>query len=154
MKGRDASRVGWVSLLIGEYSMFAFLWYALSVAERPVPPFTPTPTLHTQEVCMHQQDDATDLVHAEVHIDVCPNDVLHVKIGSICLHLCREDFLQLARALGAGAAQLSATAGSTGTGKGNVHRAPARVLRRHGQRSGCDPPSHRQLYRFSPLGSH
>lgn len=70
---------------------------------------------------MHWQDNPTDIVHAEVHIHVCPNDVLHVKIGNICFHLCRKDFLQLARTIGAVAAQLSAIAVRASNGKGNVY---------------------------------
>ncbi len=41
----------------------------------------------------------TGAAHTEVHIDLCPNDSLHITIGNICLHLCQEDFLQLARAV-------------------------------------------------------
>lgn len=70
---------------------------------------------------MYQHDDAADILHAEVHIDMCANDVLHIKIGNICLHLCRKDFLQLARVLAEAAAQLSASSLAVGTGKGHMH---------------------------------
>jgi hypothetical protein len=53
-------------------------------------------------------------LHAEVHIDLCPDDVLHVKIGNICLHLCRQDFLQLAQAVRAAADQLTAAGATNG----------------------------------------
>lgn len=38
-------------------------------------------------------------LHTEVHIDLCPNDSLHITIGNICLQLCQQDFLQLAQAV-------------------------------------------------------
>jgi hypothetical protein len=56
-------------------------------------------------------------LHTEVHIDLCPNDVLHIKIGNICLHLCRPDFLQLAQAVRAAADQLTAVTITNATGK-------------------------------------
>jgi len=31
----------------------------------------------------------------EAHIDMCPDHSLHMKVGNICLDLCRKDFLQL-----------------------------------------------------------
>lgn len=56
---------------------------------------------------MQRQHAADDELHVEVHIDLCPNDVLHVTIGNICLHLCRKDFLQLAQAVQAAADQMT-----------------------------------------------
>lgn len=38
-------------------------------------------------------------VHAHTHIALCPNEQLHVRVGNVCLHLCRRDFCQLARAV-------------------------------------------------------
>lgn len=46
-------------------------------------------------------------VHVDVYIDLCPNDVLHIKIGNLCLHLCRQDFLQLAQAVQQTAEQIT-----------------------------------------------
>ncbi len=45
------------------------------------------------------QHAGTDGVHATVHIAICPNQQLHLRIGSACLHLCRKDFVQLAKAV-------------------------------------------------------
>lgn len=48
---------------------------------------------------MSRREPMTSVLHTEVHIDLCPNDSLHITIGNICLHLCQEDFFQLARAV-------------------------------------------------------
>jgi hypothetical protein len=48
---------------------------------------------------MAWQKPAAGALHTEVHIDLCPNDSLHITIGNICLHLCQQDFLQLAQAV-------------------------------------------------------
>ncbi|MEW6296593.1 MAG: hypothetical protein AB1671_02485 [Thermodesulfobacteriota bacterium] len=121
MRGNNTPRIGWASLLVAEFSMFTFLWYALTVAEGKRTPPSSTAIVHGKEVCMRWQHDAADTLHTEVHIDICPNDVLHVKIGNICLHLCRKDFLQLARAVAEAAAQVSDSPSPTRTAKGNVH---------------------------------
>jgi hypothetical protein len=52
-----------------------------------------------KEEFMTRPKPATGALHAEVHIDLCPNDSLHITIGNICLHLCQQDFLQLAQAV-------------------------------------------------------
>lgn len=38
-------------------------------------------------------------VHAAAHISLCPNEQMHLRIGNVCLHLCRRDFCHLARAV-------------------------------------------------------
>jgi hypothetical protein len=66
----------------------------------------------------HTTDEA---VHVEVHIDLCPNDVLHIKIGNICLHLCRQDFLQLAQAVQHTAEQITRSPAVSKLAKENTH---------------------------------
>ncbi len=38
-------------------------------------------------------------VHAQAHISVCPNQEMHLRIGNVCLHLCKHDFRELAKAV-------------------------------------------------------
>lgn len=37
--------------------------------------------------------------HARAHVSVCPNQQMHLRVGNVCLHLCRHDFRQLANAV-------------------------------------------------------
>ncbi|MCS6926264.1 MAG: hypothetical protein NZ578_10245 [Candidatus Binatia bacterium] len=115
MNGTKGKRdFGQFSLLFSELSMIVFLFWALTVEggkqERKSTIFERAPALfssntfarHTnspKELSMLNPPHTDKEVHVEVHIDLCPNDVLHIKIGNICLHLCRQDFLQLAQAV-------------------------------------------------------
>jgi hypothetical protein len=130
---REKKDIGPPLLLVSELSLILFLFWALSVesgkqartdhtVSRPdVSPslsgvFVTNPT-SVQEEPMQRQHAADDELHVEVHIDLCPNDVLHVTIGNICLHLCRKDFLQLAQAVQAAADQMTRTRAT----KENIH---------------------------------
>ncbi len=35
--------------------------------------------------------------HVHAHVSICPDDQMHLRVGNVCLHLCRRDFCQLAR---------------------------------------------------------
>jgi hypothetical protein len=60
-------------------------------------------------------------VHVDVHIDLCPNDVLHIKIGNLCLHLCQQDFLQLAHAVKQTADRIAVSGTVRKLAKENMH---------------------------------
>lgn len=47
-------------------------------------------------------------IHAHAHITLCPEQEMHVRIGNVCLHLCRRDFCHLARAVMDALATMSA----------------------------------------------
>lgn len=64
---------------------------------------------------------ADEEVHVEVHIDLCPNDVLHIKIGNICVHLCRQDFLQLVQAVQHTAEQITRSRAVSKLAKEHMH---------------------------------
>jgi len=56
-----------------------------------------------------------------VHIALCPDDVLHLTVGNVCLHLCRQDFLRLAQALSEAAAQMTAADATPKATKESLH---------------------------------
>lgn len=127
---------GRFSLLFSELSMIVFLFWALTVEggkqerkstifERAPALFSPnTFAIHTnspKELSMLNPHPADEEVHVEVHIDLCPNDVLHIKIGNICLHLCRQDFLQLAQAVQHTAEQIAVSGTVRKLAKENLH---------------------------------
>jgi hypothetical protein len=62
-----------------------------------------------------------DEAHIEAHIDLCPDHSFHMKVGNVCLHLCRKDFLQLARAIVRAVEQLPPADGMDETEKDNLH---------------------------------
>jgi hypothetical protein len=80
--------------------------------------------LHTnslKEMSMLKHHTIDEDTHVEVHIDLCPNDVLHIKIDNICLHLCRQDFLQLAHAVTQTADQIGASREGRKPTKEHIH---------------------------------
>ena len=127
---------GWFSLLFSELSIIVFLFWALTVEggkhERHSPIFKSVPTLlsshpvvmHSnshKEMSMLKHHPADEEIHIDVHIDLCPSDVLHIKIGNICLHLCRQDFLQLAQAVQQTAKQITGSREVSKLAKENMH---------------------------------
>jgi hypothetical protein len=127
---------GRFSLRFSELSMIVFLFWALTVEsgkqERKYTTFERAParfSSHTfarhtnspKELSMLKHHPTDEEVHVEVHIDLCPNDVLHIKIGNICLHLCRQDFLQLAQAVQHTAEQITRSRAVSKLAKDNMH---------------------------------
>jgi hypothetical protein len=127
---------GWFSLLFSELSMIVFLFWALTVEsgkqERKYSIFERVPAVFSsntfaiqtnspKELSMLKHHTTDEAVHVEVHIDLCPNDVLHIKIGNICLHLCRQDFLQLAQAVQHTAEQITRSPAVSKLAKENTH---------------------------------
>jgi hypothetical protein len=47
----------------------------------------------------HRSDPDSERLHANAHISICPNQQMHLRVGNVCLHLCRRDFCQLAKAV-------------------------------------------------------
>jgi hypothetical protein len=62
-----------------------------------------------------------DEAHIDAHIDLCPDHSFHLKVGNVCLHLCRKDFLQLARAVAGAVTQLPPGDVVDETKKHNLH---------------------------------
>jgi len=70
---------------------------------------------------MQQQHPHHGDSHIEAHIDLCPDHSFHLKVGNVCLHLCQEDFLQLAHAIARAAEQLPPADVMSETEKSNLH---------------------------------
>lgn len=70
---------------------------------------------------MQWQSSQNGESHVEAHIDLCPDHRFHMKVGNVCLHLCRKDFLQLARAIVRAVEQLPPADGMNETEKDNLH---------------------------------
>ncbi len=70
---------------------------------------------------MQRQYNKDEEKHTEVHITLCPNNSIHIKIDNICLHLCRHDFLRLARTLREIERQIIARSPANGTRTGAGH---------------------------------
>lgn len=101
-----------LSVLVFEFAMIGFLCWALARDRLGTAPpqlpkelsesrisFSAIANPHPEEEPMLRRYPMADVLHTEVHIDLCPNDSLHITIGNICLHLCQQDFLQLAQAV-------------------------------------------------------
>lgn len=100
-----------LSVLVSEFSMIGFLCWALAAdrlgttkqqspkevsASRVFCDIITDPT--RKEEFIAWQNPMTGALRTEVHTDLCPNDSLHITVGNICLHLCQQDFPQLAPA--------------------------------------------------------
>ncbi len=96
-----------------ELGLLLFLFFALSVESgEGIPLRVGIKDLRgKEERTMKWQCTREETLHTEVHVSLCPNDAVHLKIDNICLHLCRQDLVHLARALGEAAERLSAPGG-------------------------------------------
>ena len=70
---------------------------------------------------MQWQASQSSESHIEAHIDLCPDHSFHMKVGNVCLHLCRKDFLQLARAVARAVMQLPPDDVIANAEKDNLH---------------------------------
>jgi hypothetical protein len=105
--------IGWVSLLFSGVSVLTFfMWLVLAsptstprargspqVELNPTPVSLICPRQFVKENVMQGQASQSGDSHIEAHIDLCPDHSFHMKVGNVCLHLCRKDFLKLARAV-------------------------------------------------------
>src|SRR5687768_4049178 len=127
--------IGRVSLLFSGASVLAFFLWLLLAAPTSTPrardgprrDLTATavslswqPQLGKENV-MQWQPSQHGESHIEAHVDLCPDHSFHMKIGNVCLHLCRKDFLQLARAVAQAVTQLPSGDVVAKAEKDNLH---------------------------------